>query len=616
MFSIDLRRLGRLDSLALTGHLLALLAVVGLLLAPDAIPAIIVTTILGLAYTVLVWRTRAPLALYPATLFLTAAYLLIVSQFAWLDALLFWALPLQILFFGLGALLRRKQVVEFAIPLEVVGHVPGLYLAGRFLILSHLVTASTLIITGMLLLVVIDFLLAWLHRERWFLFSALLFTALTFLFILIFAPRGSPDELLVYFSGAAVVYGLLGWWTRNSRNSELAEPIEAAALAVGIAGGLASLGDGTGNGLNALLVGAIAYGILFASSRGKEYIYLIILSAGAMGFQFVRIAGERFSPELVDQFLVGLAIVGVVFFYPVVRRLVRGGGSLQSWLNDGGWVRVLFVGLPFAIMVPAIGVNYTFEATANPTFCGSCHVMQTQYQAWERGTHRDVTCDTCHYPPGLDLFVQGKIVGLTEVVNNAAGTFATKPHGTVDNANCESCHPEADLIDLSSPYRANIKFNHAEIKPENEMGITMRCNNCHSHIVDGFHFQVRESTCYWCHFMGRGNRPTAVGDCFTCHEIPVDDTHEEVIDSRKELDCTTAECHVNVTVGSGEVRNERCLACHGQIDPRVGEAQEMHDLHIISRTTFLSRKVECLECHDEITHGEEVFETTVDTTRR
>jgi hypothetical protein len=466
----------------------------------------------------------------------------------------------------------------------------------------------------MLLLAIIDFLLAWLHRERWFLFSALLLTALTFLFILIFAPSGAPEALLVYFSGTAVAYGLLGWWSRNSRNNELAEPIEAAALVVGIAGGLGSLGEGTGHGLNALLVGAIAYGILFASSRGKEYIYLIILSAGAMGFQFVRIAGQRFSPELVDQFLVGLAIVGILFFYPVVRRLVRGGGSLKEWLNDGGWVRILFVGLPLAIMVPAIGVNYTFEATANPTFCGSCHIMQTQYQAWERNSHRDVTCDTCHYPPGWDIFVQGKIVGLTEVVNNAAGTFATKPHGTVDNTNCESCHPGADLIGLSSPYRASIKFNHAEIMPENEMGITMRCNNCHSHIVDGFHFQVRQSTCYWCHFMGREEKkPTAVGDCFTCHETPVDDTHLEVVDSRNELDCTTAECHVNVTVGNGEVRDERCLACHGQIDPRVGEAEVMHDLHIVSRTTFLSRKVECLECHDEITHGEEVFETTLET---
>jgi hypothetical protein len=34
----------------------------------------------------------------------------------------------------------------------------------------------------------------------------------------------------------------------------------------------------------------------------------------------------------------------------------------------------------------------------------------------------------------------------------------------------------------------------------------------------------------------------------------------------------------------------------------------MHDLHIVAETTFLSRKLECIECHDEITHGEEEFD--------
>jgi hypothetical protein len=136
----------------------------------------------------------------------------------------------------------------------------------------------------------------------------------------------------------------------------------------------------------------------------------------------------------------------------------------------------------------------------------------------------------------------------------------------------------------------------------------MRCNNCHAHIVDGFHFQVRESTCYWCHFKGQEGQSTAVGTCFSCHEVPRDYTHLGVIPSTNESDCTGAGCHVSVTVGEGEARPERCLSCHGQIDPRAGDAQVMHDMHIVSETTFLSRKLECIECHDEITHGEEEFE--------
>ncbi len=607
MFRIELQRLGGLNVLTLAGHLLAVLAVVGLFLAPATVPAIVVTALLGLAYAALAWRTRESVHLYPASLFLTAAYLLAVGLVGWLDALLFWALPLQLAFFGLGAWLRRRGRLGFAVPLEIAAHVASLYLAVHFLLFASLLSLPILVVAGLVLLAVIDLGLARANRARWFLFAAALFLALAFLFVLRFAPGGPPKELVIYFTGAAVAYALLSWWIRRARGTTLAEPLEAAALAVGAIGGLAGLWNGTEVGLNALLVGAIANGVLFAASRGGEYIYLIILSAGAIGFQFIRIAGQRFSWHFTDQFLVGLAIVGVVFFYPVVRRMTRIDGSLQGWLIEERWVRVLLVGLPLLATALFIGANYTVEATANPTFCGSCHNMQPQYMAWNRGSHRDITCDTCHYPPGAQYFIQGKIVGLTEVVNFLAGTYTTKPHGTVDSANCEACHPVDQLAGKSSPYLAVIKYNHTELLPGKDSGITMRCNNCHAHIVDGNHFQVRESACYWCHFMGRTGQSTAVGTCFTCHEVPRDYTHIGVIASTNEQDCTGAGCHSQVTVGDGAVRPERCLACHGLIDPRSGQAQPMHDLHIVSKTTFLSRKVECNECHDEITHGKETY---------
>lgn len=605
MFKIELQRLGGVNILALTGHLLSVLAIVGLLLAPATVPAIVVTALLGLAYAALTGRTRESVHLYPASLFLTAAYLLAVGLVGWLDALLFWTLPLQIVFFGLGALLRRRGQPGFAVPLEIAAHVASLYLAAHFLLFASLLSLPILVVAGLALLAVVDLGLARLHRGRWFVFAAALFLALAFLFVLRFAPGGPSKEIIAYFTSAAVVYALLSWWIRRARGTALAEPLEAAALAVGAIGGLAGLWHGTEAGLHALLAGAVASGVLFAASRGGEYIYLIILSAGAIGFQFIRIAGRRFSWQLTDQFLVGLAIVGVVFFYPIARRMMRVDGSLQHWLIEERWVRVLLVGLPLATAALFIGANYTVEATANPTFCGSCHNMQPQYMAWDRGTHREIPCDTCHYPPGAQYFIQGKIVGLTEVVNFLAGTYGTKPHGTVDNANCEACHPAAQLAGQSSPYRAAINFNHAELEPGKDSGITMRCNNCHAHIVDGNHFQVRESTCYWCHFMGRTGQSTAVGACFTCHETPRDYTHLGVLTSTNEQDCTGAGCHSQVTVGDGAVRPERCLACHGLIDPRAGQAQPIHDLHIVAETTFLSRKVECNECHDEITHGKE-----------
>ncbi|MBG7609466.1 MAG: NapC/NirT family cytochrome c [Anaerolineae bacterium] len=608
MFNLNLQKLGQLDFLAFTGHLLAILAVLGLLLKPAILPAIIVTSFLAVAYTSLAWRTRRHLPLYPAAFFLSVAYLLIVEMVGWLDSHLIWAIPLVVVLLGIGVAFRRKKKAEFAIPLEIIANLAVLFLTGKIIRLSNLLRVPMLVIAGLAAIAVLELVLARINRERWFLFSVCIHTALAYLFIIHFLPGGAPDSLVVYYALAAVGYSLLGLWVRRSIGKEIAEPIETAALLIGIASGLACLWDGSTSGIFALLVGAFAYVILYFSSRGEEYIYLSILSGGAIGYKFIQIAGERFSYQFVDQFLVGLAIVGIIFLYAIIRRFVSMTSSIQDWFNDGGWVRVFFVGLPLLMLVPAVGVNYIFEATANPTFCGSCHVMQNQYEAWDRNPHRDVTCDVCHYPPGVEYFIQGKVVGVTEVVNNLAGTFGTKPHGTVDNANCESCHPVADLIGLSTPFRAKIIFNHTELIPGNNSGITMRCNNCHSHIIDGFHFQVRESTCYWCHFMGQENQETVVGDCFTCHETPIDETHQDVVYSKIERDCTTEDCHSSVTVGNGEVKHERCLSCHGQIDPRAGDSQVMHDLHILSETTFLSRKVECLECHDEITHGEEVFQ--------
>ena len=66
MFRFDLRNLGELDTLALMGHLLALLAVVGLLLIPAVLPAILITAFMGLVYVVLTLQTRQSVHLYPA----------------------------------------------------------------------------------------------------------------------------------------------------------------------------------------------------------------------------------------------------------------------------------------------------------------------------------------------------------------------------------------------------------------------------------------------------------------------------------------------------------------------------------------------------------------------
>lgn len=605
MLSMRLGRFGALNFVLLAGHALAVTAVAALLIARATGPAIAVTATLGAAYVALARRTGEAAHLWPGSLFLAAAYLLVVGLVGQRDALLLWVLPLVLALSVIAMVFRQRSLPRWAAPLEVTAHVAALYQAVYLWAHGPLLRVPLLTVVALAMLVALDLGLARLHRQRWFLYGAALYLSLAYLYVLRFAPGGPSASLLPLFAGSSTVLALAGWGLRAMRRPELAEPVELAALTVAGAAGLAALWAGNTTGLHALIVIALTYGLLYASARAEEYIYLIILAAGAIGFQFLRISGRRFSPRLTDQFLLGLVIVGVLFFYPLIRRAFSAEGSLQAWFNAGRWPRVLLVGLPVFGLALLTGVSYTFEATANPSFCGACHNMGPQYLAWDVGTHRDISCDTCHYPPGAQNFVQGKVVGLTEVVNYLAGTYGTKPHGTVDNANCSACHAPEALIGVSAPYRAKIRFDHIELQPGKGLGITPRCNNCHAHIVDGLHFQVRESTCYWCHFMGRTGQNTAVGTCTTCHAVPNDNSHLDVQASTRDLDCTTAGCHDSVTTGDGAVRPERCLACHGQVDLRAGEAEAMHDLHIVAETTFLSRKVECLECHDEIAHGNE-----------
>lgn len=61
--------------------------------------------------------------------------------------------------------------------------------------------------------------------------------------------------------------------------------------------------------------------------------------------------------------------------------------------------------LVFLVIVAIVGTFVAFgppglyAKTETPEFCGSCHVLQTQYEAWfHSGAHRRQKCVDCHLP--------------------------------------------------------------------------------------------------------------------------------------------------------------------------------------------------------------------------
>lgn len=131
----------------------------------------------------------------------------------------------------------------------------------------------------------------------------------------------------------------------------------------------------------------------------------------------------------------------------------------------------LLAGAAFGIggftFVYAKGSSYL---TDDPRACANCHVMNEQYDAWSRGSHRSVAvCNDCHTP------------------HNFFGKYATKAR----NGFRHSLH--FTLGGFHEPI---------QITPANRAITEASCRRCHAEIVqaiDAWHAPGRQISCIQCH---------------------------------------------------------------------------------------------------------------------
>ncbi len=112
-----------------------------------------------------------------------------------------------------------------------------------------------------------------------------------------------------------------------------------------------------------------------------------------------------------------------------------------------------------ALLVVAGGVSGAFLAFGPPQlmaktetalFCASCHVMESQYEAWFNvGAHRTIRCVDCHLPhENLPAYYVWKSIdGMKDVVVFYSGrtpeTITLSERGRrFVQANCIRCHSE------------------------------------------------------------------------------------------------------------------------------------------------------------------------------
>lgn len=91
-----------------------------------------------------------------------------------------------------------------------------------------------------------------------------------------------------------------------------------------------------------------------------------------------------------------------------------------------------------------------YAKSGTPEFCGSCHVMEAEYEGWfHNGGHRRLKCIDCHLPNQNKLLhVTWKgIDGMYDAFQFYSGrvpeTIRLSQHGAgVLQENCKRCHEE------------------------------------------------------------------------------------------------------------------------------------------------------------------------------
>ena len=115
--------------------------------------------------------------------------------------------------------------------------------------------------------------------------------------------------------------------------------------------------------------------------------------------------------------------------------------------NAGIFITVLVAGI-FVLFFLLFGPPKLLAKSDTPGFCVSCHVMESEYEAWfHAGAHRRVACAECHLPNNnLAIhYVWKAIDGFKDVVVFYSGKVPEQimlsSHGAkVLQENCIRCH--------------------------------------------------------------------------------------------------------------------------------------------------------------------------------
>ena len=272
------------------------------------------------------------------------------------------------------------------------------------------------------------------------------------------------------------------------------------------------------------------------------------------------------------------------------------------------------------VIIGAIAGIFTAEYyTAQPQFCGSCHIMKKYYNQWAKDKHsgKGVACVECHYAPGEHGTLTAKFKGLGQLFTylGSKDKLVRKP-AVVNDLSCMTadCHPKEKFADKKLKFTEKIPYIHKTHFDKTVEGQTLHCSTCHQHVTPGKHFEVSRMACYLCHFKeAKFNEGRA--KCSLCHEIPdkpLQKLEEGAEPSKKTITHKTLEeakvscesCHYQIIQGKGGIKKEDCFNCHeysAEMLKKAEDKKSMHQEHVAAQNAG------CFDCHMPIEHREAEF---------
>jgi hypothetical protein len=235
--------------------------------------------------------------------------------------------------------------------------------------------------------------------------------------------------------------------------------------------------------------------------------------------------------------------------------------------------------------------------------------MEPFYNSWKASSHSNIKCVECHFEPGLEGKIKGKMNGLVQIVNYISTSYKKrKPWADIPDNTCSraDCHVNQAYKDTIYTTKKGVLFNHKHHLDELRRGKKLKCTSCHSQIVQGSHMQVTYATCFNCHFHKSPDpehKYDKLSKCSTCHDLKsktpeelslMKYNHNMVV--KNDIEC--ASCHTNVINGKGEVGKERCFQCHFE-DNKLDKYEDTEFMH---KTHIAKHSMNCMYCHSPIKH--------------